>query len=192
MFLLLHTQEHGFISGQRPCYHQKEWHHHPWATRAWSLLWLSASDSIQGYEWFPPCSTTVHQCPVTHSISSGHWQWTDLGHPHTRINQLTWTVKSNTLNLEEMENTKLYCCKRCQLLPHSEVCSGFGFCSSRKYTVIVILEATMNNTFGNKYSVKATAEKMQMRQIIAHILNENHSTFLSYFSCLCFSLLPVI
>lgn len=191
MFLLLHTQEHGFISGQRPCYHQKEWHHHPWATRAWSLLWLSASDSIQGYEWFPPCSTTVHQCRY-----SFHQQWAlAVDRPGTssyKNQSADWTVKSNTLNLEEMENTKLYCCKRCQLLPHSEVCSGFGFCSSRKYTVIVILEATMNNTFGNKYSVKATAEKMQMRQIIAHILNENHSTFLSYFSCLCFSLLPVI
>lgn len=63
-----------------------------------------------------------------------------------------------------MENSKMRSVgKRCQVLPNSELCSGFGFCSSRKCTVIAILEATMNNTFGNKHSVKATAKKMQMK-----------------------------
>lgn len=60
------------------------------------------------------------------------------------------------------EYQNVFCGKRCYVLPNSEIGRGFGFCSSRKYTVIVILETTMNNTFGTKYSVKATAKKMQM------------------------------
>lgn len=92
------------------------------------------------------------------------------------------------------EYQDVFYCKRCQVLPNSDVCSCFGFCSSRKYSVIVILKATINNTFGNKYSVKEAAKKMQMGYswIIADILNENGHIFSPYFLCLCFSLLLVI
>lgn len=198
--------EYGFTAGQRPCCHQNEWHHHLWARSAWFLLWVSASGCIQGYK----CSISAYGCPIMSSIIRGSHSrktWSSEA-----VIKLLFLAGGSSISLLQQWNQILWswgdgehqtvpCFKKWRVLPNSEFCSGFGFYIPRNYTGIVILKTALNNTFGNKYSMKSPATKITQsgRLLQTYLMKMTVSLFLMTtqnllppFLCFCFRLLLVI